>query len=59
LLIDASKAVRLEKKKVVKAVRDPLIQDGHPLPSNGTCKHYKKSFRWLRYYWRICIFIHV
>lgn len=22
---------------------------GTPLPDNGTCKHYKKSFRWLRF----------
>uniref|UniRef100_A0A8C4QHB4 Si:dkey-24l11.2 n=1 Tax=Eptatretus burgeri TaxID=7764 RepID=A0A8C4QHB4_EPTBU len=26
-----------------------VIQPGKPLPGNGTCKHYKKSFRWLRF----------
>ncbi|XP_023232122.1 uncharacterized protein LOC111632001 [Centruroides sculpturatus] len=25
------------------------VQIGKPLPDNGTCKHYKKSFRWLRF----------
>ncbi|XP_019623791.1 PREDICTED: uncharacterized protein LOC109469677 isoform X2 [Branchiostoma belcheri] len=29
--------------------KDPAIQEGLPLPSNGICKHYKKSFRWLRF----------
>ncbi|CAL8072090.1 unnamed protein product [Calicophoron daubneyi] len=28
---------------------NPLIQDGSPLPEYGTCKHYRKSFRWLRF----------
>uniref|UniRef100_A0A8C5MAE1 Nucleoporin NUP42 n=1 Tax=Leptobrachium leishanense TaxID=445787 RepID=A0A8C5MAE1_9ANUR len=32
-----------------KAPRDPAIQPGKPLPDNGTCKHYKKSCRWLRF----------
>lgn len=35
--------------KAVKNVKDPAIQEGKPLPSNGICKHYKKSFRWLRF----------
>lgn len=34
--------------KTVKRVHDPAVQEGKPLPENGTCKHYKKSFRWLR-----------
>ncbi|CAH3161631.1 unnamed protein product [Porites evermanni] len=25
------------------------LKEGQPLPANGTCKHYKKSFRWLRF----------
>ncbi|OCT89358.1 uncharacterized protein XB22167168.L isoform X2 [Xenopus laevis] len=32
-----------------KAVRDPSIQPGKPLPDSGTCKHYRKSCRWLRF----------
>ncbi|XP_071965329.1 uncharacterized protein [Antedon mediterranea] len=36
-------------QSVVKAHKDPAIQEGKPLPSNGTCQHYKKSFRWLRF----------
>ncbi|KAM7535090.1 hypothetical protein Aperf_G00000103385 [Anoplocephala perfoliata] len=26
-----------------------LIQKGTPLPNNGTCRHYAKSFRWLKF----------
>jgi len=26
-----------------------VIRVGTPLPDNGTCKHYKKSYRWLRF----------
>ncbi|KAL4641937.1 hypothetical protein GN956_G10531 [Arapaima gigas] len=29
--------------------RDPVIQQGKPLPGKGTCKHFKQSHRWLRY----------
>nr|KAG5703656.1 hypothetical protein BaRGS_002530 [Batillaria attramentaria] len=29
--------------------KDPAIQEGKPLPNFGTCKHYKKSYRWLRF----------
>ncbi|XP_033761437.1 uncharacterized protein LOC117343204 [Pecten maximus] len=36
-------------KKVKRIVKDPVIKFGNPLPDNGTCKHYKKSFRWFRF----------
>ena len=29
--------------------RDPRIVPGKPLPENGACKHYRKSYRWLRF----------
>lgn len=32
-----------------KQQKDPAIVDMLPLPENGSCKHYKKSFRWLRF----------
>ncbi|XP_056428912.1 uncharacterized protein LOC130368759 isoform X2 [Hyla sarda] len=32
-----------------KTLRDPSIQSGKPLPDQGTCKHYRKSCRWLRF----------
>lgn len=32
-----------------KHVRDPAVQKGRPLPDKGTCKHYKQSYRWLRF----------
>uniref|UniRef100_UPI00358ED4DD uncharacterized protein n=1 Tax=Myxine glutinosa TaxID=7769 RepID=UPI00358ED4DD len=30
-------------------IKGTAFQPGKPLPENGTCKHYKKSFRWLRF----------
>ncbi|XP_071480408.1 uncharacterized protein [Diadema antillarum] len=38
--------VSLKKQR---RVNDPAIKEGSPLPANGACKHYKKSFRWLRF----------
>lgn len=35
--------------KKAKKNQDPVIQVGEPLPQYGTCKHYKKSYRWLRF----------
>ncbi|KAM4748944.1 protein KTI12 homolog [Rhinophrynus dorsalis] len=32
-----------------KPLKDPSIQPGKPLPDQGTCRHYRKSFRWLRF----------
>lgn len=43
----AVNVIKLEKKE--KKVKDPAIQEGRPLPDNGTCKHFKKSFRWFRF----------
>ncbi|CAN7992702.1 unnamed protein product [Ixodes hexagonus] len=39
----------VKMSKAVKNVKDPAIQEGKPLPAGGICKHYKKSFRWLRF----------
>lgn len=36
-------------KKDKKVIKDPAIQEGKPLPDCGTCRHYKKSYRWLRF----------
>lgn len=36
-----------ESKK--KQPKEPGIKEGQSLPDNGSCKHYKKSHRWLRY----------
>ena len=35
--------------KAARAARDPRIMPGKPLPGNGACEHYAKSFRWLRF----------
>jgi len=43
---------KVQKKvssKSAKPKRDPRIQQGKPLPSEGTCRHYQKSHRWLRF----------
>lgn len=32
-----------------KSFRDPAIQAGKPLPERGTCQHFRKSCRWLRF----------
>ncbi|KAL5964082.1 hypothetical protein TSMEX_008195 [Taenia solium] len=32
------------------------IQKGTSLPNNGTCRHYRKSFRWLRYTRKLEVF---
>ena len=41
----ASKESNMKKKK---KKEDFQIKEGRPLPSKGTCEHYKKSCRWLR-----------
>nr|PVC49552.1 hypothetical protein MACL_00002872 [Theileria orientalis] len=50
----AAPALETVMKKVVKyeTKKTPQpkgIKVGTPLPANGTCKHYKKSFRWFRF----------
>jgi len=39
----------IKASQLRKANKDSAIQAGKPLPSNGACKHYKKSFRWFRF----------
>ncbi|UKK00800.2 hypothetical protein MACK_000874 [Theileria orientalis] len=50
----AAPALETVVKKVIKyeTKKTPQpkgIKVGTPLPANGTCKHYKKSFRWFRF----------
>uniref|UniRef100_A0A1I8ADH6 Nucleoporin NUP42 n=1 Tax=Steinernema glaseri TaxID=37863 RepID=A0A1I8ADH6_9BILA len=47
ILREDNTVARSTKKK--KAELGPAIVVGQPLPENGTCKHYKKSYRWLRF----------
>lgn len=43
-------AERLKKIHVRKRTKENLgIKIGDPLPNEGTCRHYKKSHRWLRF----------
>ncbi|KAJ3145738.1 hypothetical protein HDU86_000832 [Geranomyces michiganensis] len=37
------------KKKPRKAKDDVTLVVGTPLPKNGTCSHYKQSYRWFRF----------
>ncbi|XP_060075986.1 uncharacterized protein LOC132555651 [Ylistrum balloti] len=46
---EKTKVYEVDVKKVKRIVQDPVIKFGNPLPDNGTCKHYKKSFRWFRF----------
>ncbi|EJW86071.1 zinc finger protein [Wuchereria bancrofti] len=39
-------SVPKSKKKVERSV---MLVEGQPLPENGACKHYKKSYRWFRF----------
>ena len=43
---NAHEVLPSRKKKTVK---EPGIVPGQALPEEGTCKHYRKSFRWLRF----------
>ncbi|XP_059168198.1 uncharacterized protein LOC131950164 isoform X2 [Physella acuta] len=44
-----SKVVEVTTSKAKKPPKDPAIREGYPLPEFGTCKHYKHSYRWLRF----------
>uniref|UniRef100_A0A915PLX1 CHY-type domain-containing protein n=1 Tax=Setaria digitata TaxID=48799 RepID=A0A915PLX1_9BILA len=37
------------KRTKKKLERPMIIVEGQPLPEKGTCKHYKKSYRWFRF----------
>ncbi|KAH9523117.1 hypothetical protein Btru_065871 [Bulinus truncatus] len=43
------KVVEVATAKKKKPPKDPAIREGYPLPGFGTCKHYKHSYRWLRF----------
>jgi DNA-directed RNA polymerase subunit RPC12/RpoP len=45
----ASLPLKQERTKQKKSKEEQLIVPGQPLPRNGTCDHYKKSFRWFRF----------
>ncbi len=44
----SSTIVKIVKSKPKKESL-PGIKVGKPLPDNGTCKHYKRSYRWFRF----------
>jgi len=60
LSIKGIKYIKIKDEKVVSngeikkksRKKDPSISGlkvGYPLPNEGTCKHYKKSFKWFRF----------
>uniref|UniRef100_A0A1I8EZ77 CHY-type domain-containing protein n=1 Tax=Wuchereria bancrofti TaxID=6293 RepID=A0A1I8EZ77_WUCBA len=42
-------SVPKSKQKKKKVERSVMLVEGQPLPENGACKHYKKSYRWFRF----------
>ncbi|VDK74751.1 unnamed protein product [Litomosoides sigmodontis] len=38
-----------KSKQRKKKVERRMLVEGQPLPENGTCRHYKKSYRWFRF----------
>ncbi|CAG9537272.1 unnamed protein product [Cercopithifilaria johnstoni] len=42
-------SVPKSKQKKKKVERLMMLVEGQPLPENGTCRHYKKSYRWFRF----------
>lgn len=44
-----SNVVEVAPSRTRKPPKDPAIREGLPLPEFGTCKHYKHSYRWLRF----------
>ncbi|GFS54827.1 uncharacterized protein C18H10.09 [Trichonephila inaurata madagascariensis] len=45
--VTATNETVVTKKTTLK--KGPVIKEGCPLPDLGACKHYKKSYRWLRF----------
>jgi len=42
-------ALQIDEAEYIERARGHRIEVGKPLPRNGTCEHYKKSQRWLRF----------
>eukprot|EP00727_Mastigamoeba_balamuthi_P014116 m51a1_g9327 putative ubiquitin (806) ;mRNA; f:4818-8686 len=47
--LEATMSHERKKKKTPVDPREAGIRVGRPLPEDGTCKHYKQSYRWLRF----------
>ncbi|CAI2723352.1 unnamed protein product [Schistosoma spindalis] len=46
---DSSSQISRRMRRTMNSAQNTLIQDGSPLPAYGSCKHYRKSYRWLRF----------
>ncbi|VDP51660.1 unnamed protein product [Schistosoma curassoni] len=46
---DLSSQISRRMRRTMNSAQNTLIQDGSPLPAYGSCKHYRKSYRWLRF----------
>ncbi|CAH8457190.1 unnamed protein product [Schistosoma turkestanicum] len=46
---DLSSQISRRMRRTMNSAQNALIQDGSPLPAYGSCKHYRKSYRWLRF----------
>lgn len=51
--VAAQESERMSARQLLKDARkqekEQGVRAGQPLPNNGACKHYQKSFRWLRF----------
>ncbi len=44
-----AKSLKPKQKSSTSSSNQPVLAVGTPLPLNGACAHYKKSFRWYRF----------
>lgn len=49
ILTAANQVIEVAPSKSRKPPKDPAMREGMPLPEFGTCRHYKHSYRWLRF----------
>ncbi|VDO08639.1 unnamed protein product [Rodentolepis nana] len=49
MMLNKTVKEKTKPKRQAQAHKPILIQKGTPLPNNGTCKHYGKSYRWLKF----------
>ena len=45
----AGQKAHIVQVKQLRNQAHPDIHEGRPLPDNGTCRHYRKSYRWFRF----------
>ncbi|KAH9410688.1 putative CHY-type domain-containing protein [Ordospora pajunii] len=41
--------IKITKMMLIENKKGDMVRPGHPLPNDGACKHYKRSYRWFRF----------